>query len=387
MPIAIERCPEFVGRTTNWLYDHLRYLPGYCPVVLCNRLVNRQEFCELTAWAPPGGLARRLWKRWRGHSLYPTELHGIRQMGPALLHSHFGRLALRDQSLQSALKLPWIVSFYGADVYQGKKSTLAQQYRAVFNTAARILALGPAMAGRLAELGCPVEKLVIHPLGVDLGQLPVQVRTYDPREPLRVLFAGTFREKKGIEYLLDAVARLARDGVEIDLRLVGSPTSKEGDAATATAVATRLRELPRRCVVQRSPYMKFEELIDLALESHVFVAPSVTASNGDAEGTPFVLQQMMATGMPIISTHHSDIPYVFGAYRDLLAPERDADAIADRLRTYVEQPQLVAEHGRAMRRQIESLDAAHCARRLRDIYDQVRPSNRRVEPPLAAAAT
>lgn len=386
MPIAIERCPEFVGRTTNWLYDHLRFLPGYCPVVLCNRLVNRNEFCELTAWAPPSGLARRLWKRWRGHSLYPTELHGIRQMRPAVLHSHFGRLALGDTSLQEALGLPWIVSFYGADVYQGTKRVLASQYRTIFDKAARVLALGPSMAKRLVELGCPEEKVVIHPLGVDLHQLPVQLRSYDRRNPLRVLFAGTFREKKGIEYLLDAVAEVARDGYRVHLRLVGGPSTKDGDAATALAVAMRLRKLPKRCVVVRSPYLRFNELIEAALESDVFVAPSVTAANGDSEGTPFVLQQMMATGMPVIATRHSDIPFIFGPYEDLLVTERDATAIAERLRRYVEQPQLVFEHGQAMRRQIESLDASHCARRLRDIYDQVRPSKHLAPASLAVAS-
>lgn len=45
-----------------------------------------------------------------------------------------------------------------------------------------------------------------------------------------------------------------------------------------------------------------------SLGAHVFLAPSVTASDGDAEGTPFVLHQMMATGMPAPSGSVSYLP-------------------------------------------------------------------------------
>ena len=47
--IALQRTDEFVGRTTNWLYDHLRFVPRYTPTVVCDRLANRQEFADLEA--------------------------------------------------------------------------------------------------------------------------------------------------------------------------------------------------------------------------------------------------------------------------------------------------------------------------------------------------
>ena len=47
--IALQRTDQFVGRTMNWLYDHLRVLPRYRPLVLCDTLANRREFPELEA--------------------------------------------------------------------------------------------------------------------------------------------------------------------------------------------------------------------------------------------------------------------------------------------------------------------------------------------------
>ena len=119
-------------------------------------------------------------------------------------------------------------------------------------------------------------------------------------------------------------------------------------------------------------WVPHHQLINLALDCHVFVGPSVTASDGDSEGTPFVLQQMMATGMPCIATMHSDIPYIYGDHADLLVAERDGKSIADRLEGYVANPRLLGLHGAALRDQIRThFDTRKCAVRLGEIYDRV----------------
>lgn len=48
-PVTLQRCVLFVGRTTNWLYEHLRFVPRYGRIILCDMLVNREEFSELEA--------------------------------------------------------------------------------------------------------------------------------------------------------------------------------------------------------------------------------------------------------------------------------------------------------------------------------------------------
>jgi colanic acid/amylovoran biosynthesis glycosyltransferase len=93
--------------------------------------------------------------------------------------------------------------------------------------------------------------------------------------------------------------------------------------------------------------------------------------DGDAEGTPFVLQQMMATGMPAIATMHSDIPYLFGEHAHLLVPERDARAIADRLQRYADEPDSLVTDGTALRDRIShAFDVSQCAAGLSDLYEE-----------------
>jgi colanic acid/amylovoran biosynthesis glycosyltransferase len=372
--IALQRTDEFVGRTTNWLYDHLRFLPRYTPSVVCERLANRQEFADLEARViDPRNLSRRIWRRACGDRLYPLDRIWLKHKAPRVLHSHFGHVAAGDMALAKTLQIPWLVSFYGADVYQlGYQERWREIYAGVFERAAKVLALGPTMAARLEKLGCPSDKLDVHLLGIDAVGLPFKARKLGVGEPLRLLFAGTFREKKGIEYVVEGAARAKKAGVLLELHLVGGAMDRPGDLATERAVSRQIRDLGIQDLVTRHGFVSFARLVDLALRSHVFVAPSVTATDGDSEGTPFVLQQMMATGMPVIATDHSDIPLLIGDLSRTLVPERDAGAIAERIQGFWEDPASLVSEGELLHRRMQDhFEIRQCATRLANIYDEV----------------
>jgi colanic acid/amylovoran biosynthesis glycosyltransferase len=280
-------------------------------------------------------------------------------------------MAIADCSLQHLMEVPWVVSFYGADAYRSPLEAKRRRYAQVFDKASLVLALGPVMKAQLESLGCPAEKIVIHPLGVNVESLPSRTRILKPGEPLRIVFAGAFREKKGIQYLIEAAAIARQAGVRFHLQLVGD-AGTHADRETKKAVFRLIHHLDLEDVVTHQTFLPFQQLIDLALHSHVFVAPSATAADGDAEGTPFVLQQMMATGMPAIATAHSDNPFLFGDHAHLLVPERDASAIADRIRRYWDAPDTLVSDGTALRNQTRRVsDVRRCAARLSELYDSI----------------
>lgn len=110
---------------------------------------------------------------------------------------------------------------------------------------------------------------------------------------------------------------------------------------------------------------------------------SVFALSSIAEGTPVTILEAMATGLPIVATRVGGIPEVVQHGRTgMLAPASDADALADALAFYVEQPALLAEHGLASRRTAEarfSIDATVAA--YLDLYDgHARFTNKLSEP-------
>jgi len=372
--IAIQRCDRFVGRTMNWMYDHFRHLPRYRPVVLAGLLENRDEFPEVEARLWGGeSLPRRVWRTASRGRVFPPDLLGLRKEGPAVLHSHFGWVATGDHELRRALDIPWVVGIYGADAWEIPRDARRRaRLERVFRDADLVLPLGPVMSEQLHQLGCSRDKLLVHNLGVDVQALAFTERQRAPEAPLRLLFAGTFREKKGVEYLVEAVHLLRSRGLPIHLDLVGDVAGKPGDSATKAEILARIARWDLEPHVTRHPFLPFDRLVDLAHRCHVLVAPSVTAASGDREGTVFVIQQMMATGMPVVSTRHADIPYAFGALSDRLVPERDAGALADALQPYLEDEEALSREGRRFRAHAEeNLDIRVACTALADAYDSV----------------
>lgn len=373
--MALQRTDRFVGRAMNWMYHHLRRVPRYRPVVMTGVLQNRDQYPELEAFEMPWRrLGSRIWKRAFGPRPYPPDLARARSYRPVVLHSHFGYVGVNDLPLHRALgSLPWLVGFYGADVYlHGRDPAWRDRYAPLFERIDLALALGPAMQAALVELGCPERKIVVHPLGVDVEDVPHGERRLRPGERLEILMAGTFREKKGAVYLLQAADLLRRRGLDFRLHLAGDVSQRTGDAEARDEILATIARLDLGERLVRYAWLSFRDLMELALRCHVFVAPSVTARDGDAEGTPFVIQQMMLSGMPVVSTRHSDIPYLYGPLAGRLAPERDAAALADRLAQYAEEPGTITTDGLAMRaRMLEAFDIRHCAAHLADLYDRV----------------
>ena len=63
----------------------------------------------------------------------------------------------------------------------------------------------------------------------------------------------------------------------------------------------------------------------------VLAVPSVTASNGDCEGLPTVIQEGMAMGVPIVATRHAgNCEAITEGESGLTTEERDVDLLAAR---------------------------------------------------------
>src|SRR5690606_24279507 len=69
---------------------------------------------------------------------------------------------------------------------------------------------------------------------------------------------------------------------------------------------------------------------ELLSESLAFVQHSITAANGDMEGTPLAVLEAGAAGLPVISTKHAGIPDVIvDGKTGLLCVEHDVATMAN----------------------------------------------------------
>ena len=188
---------------------------------------------------------------------------------------------------------------------------------------------------------------------------------------VHILVAGTFREKKGIPYALEAFARIRKRHQHVRLTLLGDSAGQLGgeeEKQKILGVVARhhLHDSTRWLGFQ--PYPVFREMLRT---HHLFLSPSMTAEDGDSEGgCPVSITEAQATGMPVVSTFRADIPeVVVDGQTGLLSPERDVEALAANLEYLVTHPDRWPEMGRRARERIEQeYNVKVQARRLEEHY-------------------
>ena len=264
-----------------------------------------------------------------------------------LAHAHFGHVGWRYLDAVQSAGLPLAVTFYGYDMSRlAAKPVWKKRYRDLFQYLSVVLCEGPHMAERIRGLGCPFEKIRVHELGADLDRLSPSVRKLRPGEPLKVLAAARFTEKKGLVDAVRAVARAARKA-DVTLTILGDDPKSRASRTEKARIVKAVRETGLNGSARILPAVPFDELVSVAAEHHLLLSPSKTASDGDCEGgAPVTLIEMMATGMPVVATRHCDIPHLVSD-TGLLAPEGDVRGLAAHLLKFVQNPGLLCRMGEA----------------------------------------
>lgn len=294
---------------------------------------------------------------------------------PHILHSHFGHVGALDIPLVKTLRIPHVVSFYGMDVHQLPygDSKWMSLYRELFSSRAQILCEGEFMRESIIKLGASPEHVHVHRLGVDVGRIRFQPRKVAEGDVLKILMASAFRPKKGISYGIEAVAKASKT-IPIQLTIIGDAADAQSEIEKTRINAT-IQTLNLGSRVRIMGFVPHQDLLNQALAHHVYLAPSVTAVDGDCEGgAPVSLIEMGASGMVIASTRHCDIPGVIAhGETGWLADERDTDATAENLIRIWESRHAWEPSQIALRQHIETSfhnrsQAAHLVR----LYEQFR---------------
>lgn len=177
-------------------------------------------------------------------------------------------------------------------------------------------------------------------------------------------------KKKGLIYALQALKQVARDLPCLELRIIGDgPLRKQLQMYTARAgLKSHVTWLGYQ------PHNVFAEELEHA---HIFIQPSVTSRTGDSEGgAPTTLLEAQASGIPVLATLHADIPeVVLDQGSGYLVPERDVDALAEKLLYLATHPESWHSMGCIGRRHIEqNYEIRTVTHSLETLYDECLPS-------------
>ena len=268
-----------------------------------------------------------------------------------------------------------VVTFYGFDVNQlpAKHPIWRKRYNQLFKEADIFLCEGSHMADCLVSLGCPTHKVKVQHIGVDLDNIVFKPRQWSRREPLRVLIAASFREKKGIPYAIKALQEVAKN-TPLQLTIIGDAGQDPSSQKEKERILTALELSGLRESTRMLGYQPHHVMLQEAYDHHLFLQPSVTAADGDTEGgAPVSLIEMLATGMPVVATTHCDIPEVLGpAYSHLLAPERDAGQLAQCVQNLLNSPDSWHALNQQGREHVElEYDLNRQAERLISLYSEL----------------
>ena len=296
---------------------------------------------------------------------YRLEARKLGRVPPLdVVHAHFGPNGSRAIGWRQlgVFDAPIVTSFYG---YDASRAWSLSGYTSLFREGNLFRALSNHMKEALISLGCPAGRIRIHPLGVDIER-------FKPASPanhshLEIISVARLVPKKGIEYGLEAVASLAQRGVRARYTIVG-------DGLLRGILERRCAQLGIGDHVRFAGALSNAAITERLRESDVLLAPSVTAPDGDTEGTPVSILEAAASGLPVVATRHAGIPEIVqDGESGFLASERNSAELADFLERCAESPSQRATMGAAGRTFVaENHDIRRLNARLLDIYEEIR---------------
>jgi colanic acid/amylovoran biosynthesis glycosyltransferase len=253
-----------------------------------------------------------------------------------IVHSHFANLGCEMMEVLKGKKVKHFVSYYGFD-YERLPFTrpeYVEKYRQLFEEADGFICEGTHGARTLEKMGCPPSKIHVVRLGIPVDQVQF-VNRHKNHNSLKLIQVASMTEKKGHYYTIRAFAEAVKTCPEMSLTLIGSPKMPD-DVSIQIDLQEQIRLHRLEAKVKLIDRIDYSFLHQMLAEHDVFIHPSCYTAKRDCEGgAPVVLLDAEATGMPVISTRHCDIPdEVIHGCTGLLSEERDIQSLVENIKQF-----------------------------------------------------
>jgi len=263
----------------------------------------------------------------------------------AHVHAHFGTNACTVAALLRALGgPPFSFVVHGPEEFERPLGLERKRAGAAF-----VVAASEHCRRELERRTPGASATPIHVVRCGVGSAFLDPPPSEIRAAPRLVCVGRLVPRKGQALLLEAIARLAREGIACELCLVG-------DGPLRSALEARCAELGLREVIRFRGWASEDEVRRDIVAARALVLPSF------AEGLPVVLMEALALGRPVVCTDiagHSEL--VENGVSGWLIPAGSAEALCAALREVLElAPAELSRMGRAGRARVAAL---HDARR------------------------
>jgi len=237
--------------------------------------------------------------------------------------------------------LPWSASAHAKDIWTSEEWELKSKLADID----WIVTCTQYARGRLDELVGDRSRLRLVYHGLDLANLPAPPLERsrrdgsNPKDPVVILSVGRRVAKKGYDDLIAALAMLPKD---LNWRFEHIGAGVLGDSVVHMAEQAGIAD---RCIWHGALPQK--TVFEAYQRADIFVLASKTASDGDREGMPNVLQEAGYQHMAIVSTRSAAIgEFVHDGENGLMADPAAPGQLAEALEKLARNPELRARFGR-----------------------------------------
>lgn len=266
-----------------------------------------------------------------------------------IIFCHYGRNGLKANLLKDigVVRGKIVVVFHGYDISSYMKIHGKNIYDRLLTEVELLQPISQHWQKKLVSLGCNSEKIQVHRMGIDCNKFQYQIRQVNP-SIFHLVSIARLVEKKGLQYSIQAVAKLISRHPNLQYQIVGDGLLKED-------LQKLIEQLNVSNNIKLLGWKTQQEIFTIMKDADILLAPSVTSQDGNCEGIPMCLMEGMAKGLPVISTYHSGIPELIeNGISGYLLPEREINDLACKIEHLIFNPELRLKMGQAGRQKIET---------------------------------
>ncbi|GER59702.1 hypothetical protein ULMA_18100 [Patiriisocius marinus] len=230
-------------------------------------------------------------------------------------HAHHLRNFLKN------IKIPITVHFHGSDATVNKIIEFSNNYEDVFGLSNKVIAVSKDMEKKLLNIGCPKNKLIYNVYGPR-----IEFEEINPKfSKKRFIAIGRFTNKKAPYYLILSFMKVLDVHEDAELHIAGN-------GVLFNTCTNLINYFGLQHSIKLIGVITPEQYQEYLSTSRAFVQHSITADNGDMEGTPLAVLEASVSGIPVISTFHAGITdVIINKKTGLLSKEHDVDLMADNM--------------------------------------------------------
>lgn len=251
--------------------------------------------------------------------------------------AEYGPSGVEMMHICEELSIPLIVHFHGYDAYRDDiLLSYGAHYPEMFGKTDAIVVVSKHMAGQLINLGCDASKVFHIPYGVHTN-LFSQYNTDIKID--QIVACGRFVPKKSPQNTIRSFKKVHEKFPETQLVMIG-------DGELLDECKMLAQELHLGNHVQFTGSLGQNDIARIFAVSKIFVQHSITTQHHDSEGTPLVIMEAGAAGLPVVATRHAGIPDIIEeGVNGFLVPENDIDAMAEKIIFLLSEPNKAEEMG------------------------------------------